>query len=297
MGAWTSAQESALNAILNDSLPRIYTGSSGYGVAWINQVKPLTKDQVKRIIKGAMYYYGLGYSPTDYKSFFRNLQKSLPDIQPLLVTKVLALISGITPDKYPADYALLKTGQVSSDLQAQQAQQRSEEKKAEIAFEIQDKINRGVGAVASAGLDAAKTISAALPWYLRPTTLLPVALLGLGAYAYIQTRGASKLLRPFYKSNPISKAEVKRAQAQKTFEMFHDKKPKKTKVLPRIDASELVELGDALEIGYRSSKWTGKRANYLHKFGKGVKLMCTPDRKTLVIHGGQMDVQDVGIVN
>jgi len=295
LGSWTSAQESALNAILNDSLPRIYTGSSGYGVEWIKQVAPLTKDQVKRIIRAAMYYFSLGYpnSREGYLQFKRPLQKSLSDIDPMQVAKVVMLITGITKDNYPADYALLKTGQVNKDLQAQQSNQQWEEKKADIAYEVKDKIDRGATAIFDAAGSAAKTINSALPWYLKPTTLIPVAAVGALAYFWLQKKGISTLLGRGYSRNPITKREA----AKKTYEVFHDRKPKKTIALPEIDTSELVQLGQALEIGYRSNKWTGKKTNYLHKFDKGVRVMCTADRKTLIIHGGQMEIQDVGIVH
>lgn len=289
LGAWTSAEESALNEILKTSFPKIY------GSNWLEQMKPLTLADVRKIVKGAMYYYGLGYSINDYKSFFRSLQKALPEILPLNVTKVLAFISGIDAARFPADIALLKTGRASNVAKVQQAEIATKEKKEYIAQEIQDKIDRGVSAVASAGVDAVKTVSSALPWYLRPTTLIPVAAVAALGYFWFQKKGLSTILAAGrgYTKNPITKREA----AKKTFEIFHDRKPRKTIALPEIDASELVHLGQALEIGYRSNKWTGKKTNYLHKFDKGVRMMCTPDRKTLVIHGGQMEIQDVGIVH
>jgi len=88
-----------------------------------------------------------------------------------------------------------------------------------------------------------------------------------------------------------------REKAKEAYKVFTDFEPKKTKAIPYIDCEELAELGDALQIGYRSKKWTGRKENYLHDFSKGVKLMCTPDRKTLIITGGNMSVEDVGIVN
>jgi len=291
LGAWGSAESAALESIIKSTFPKIY------GSNWLQNLRPLSLAQVSQILRAAMYYYSLGYSTQDYKAFFRNIQKSFPDILPLNVTKVLAFISGIDPARYPSDIALLKTGIASKAAMEQQKELSSEESKAAMAYEIQDKINRGAGAIASAGYDAAKTINAALPWYLKPTTLIPVALVGLGVFYFIQAKGAAKILRPLYKSNPIDKSEIKRSAANKTYEMFHDQKPKKIKSIKRIDTEELVELGNALELGYASKKWTGKKANYLHKIGKGVKVMCTPDRKTLVIHGGQMEIKDVGIIN
>lgn len=292
LAGWTSEQETALNKILTESFPKRYSPGS---MDWLKQLAPLTLEQVKKIVKAAMYYYSLGYpnSIEGIKLFKGPLQKSLPQFSPMLVTKVLSFVTGLDKETYPADYALLKTGQVNKGLQEQQAEMRKEEKKAAIAYEIQDKIDRGVSAVASAGVDAVKAVSSALPWYLRPTTLIPIAGVAALGYFWLQKKGIGTVLGTRYRSNPISKREA----AKKTFEVFHDRKPKKTIAIPEIDASELVNLGQALEIGYRSNKWTGKKTNYLHTFDKGVRMMCTPDRKTLVIHGGQMEIQDVGIVH
>lgn len=94
-----------------------------------------------------------------------------------------------------------------------------------------------------------------------------------------------------YKANPVGD------NSRKKYKEFHARNPKRMTSIDMPDCSELVLLGNGLEIGYSSSKWTGKKENYLHKFGKGVKLYCTPDGKTLVIQGGRLDVKNVGIVN
>lgn len=284
--------DKALDQIVNVSLPKIF-GLPNDPNFWLRQFAPLTKDQIKRIIRALMYYYGLGYDPRDVKSFYLPLKKSLPDLA-AWTTKVAEFMTGIDPARFPADYALLKTGRVNADLQQQQKEIANKEKREAIAYEIQDKINRGVSAVASTGLEAAKTVNAALPWYMRPTTILPLAGVAALAYFYLQKKGIKEVLRPIYKMNPIAKP---RAKAKDVYKMFHAMDPKKTIALDAIDTKELVQLGNALEVGYRSKKWTGKAENYLHKFGKGVRLMCTADRKTLIIHGGNMEVQDVGIVN
>lgn len=292
---WPAEAERALNTLLTESFPKIY------GSNWQLQLKPLTFAQIKKVIKGAMYYYGLGYSIKDYPKFFRNLQagfaKNDPSIQKEAITKVLAFISGLDPKRYPADVALLKTGKVDASAQQIQRDMASTEAKEELAYEIQDKINRGVSAIADKAIDAGSFVNSALPWYLRPKTLLPVAILGAVAYFYFQKKGMQTIARTLYKANPISPREVLRQKAKESYKVFHDRKPKKTISIPFIETQELVELGKGLELGYKSKKWTGKPANYLHKFGPGVRLMMTPDRKTLILHGGQMRVEDVGIIN
>jgi hypothetical protein len=281
----------ALNKLVGESFPKIY------GSNWLLNLKPLTFSQVKKVTKGAMYYYGLGYGITQYPKFYRNLQtgfaKSDPSIPKEAITKVLAFISGIDPAKYPGDIALLKTGKFDSSAQANQTDIANTQAKEDLAYEVQDKINRGVGAILDKAGDAGSFINKALPWYFRPTTLLPVALLGGLAYLWIQKKGLGALTRPLYKKNPIDPLE----RSAKAYKMFHGRKPKRVLEMPHIDTSELVELGKGLEIGYKSDKWTGKNTNYLHKFGPGVRLMMTPDGKTLVLKGGKMKVKDVGITN
>ena len=283
-----SSVDNAIEDLLNESFVKIY------GSNWIKQLSPLNFSQIQKVLKGAMYYYGLGYDPKNYSAFFRNLQKSFPEIQPLAITKVLSFISGIDRQKFPRDFALQKTGKVDPTAMAAQKDISSAERKEEIAYEIKDKIDRGTKAIASSAMDAASTINSALPWYLKPSLLLPVAGVAAVAYFMLQKKAMSSILRPSYKSNPVPEGRVK---AQKLFKTFHERKATKTKSIDEIDASELVQLGDALEIGYRSNKWTGKKENYLLTFGKGVKLMSTADGKTLVISGGKMEVKNVGIIN
>ena len=92
----------------------------------------------------------------------------------------------------------------------------------------------------------------------------------------------------------ITPAEV---AAAKMYETFTDLPAKRLTKIPKIDCSSLAKLGDGLEIMYRSKKWTGKNENYLHKFGRGVKMYSTPDGKTLVLAGGKMKLTSRGIEN
>lgn len=146
-------------------------------------------------------------------------------------------------------------------------------------------------ATAARALDEA---GAALPWYLNPKLLLPIGLAGL-AFFYIAPLMPP---RPKYKKNPISKREAQKKlqkDAEEKYLEFHAKPPRRRKKILLPDFGEMVELGSALEIGYRSKKWTGKAENYLHKFGKKVNLLASADGKALVITGGALNVESRGI--
>jgi len=168
-----------------------------------------------------------------------------------------------------------------------------------------EKIAEKVGVVARSASQVIQAAESALPWYFKPQTVLVVAGLGAVVYILVTTGAARKIAGRMiskdrqYQQNPVkqSKAAKAAAAADRMYEIFHDRKPSKAKRIKRIEADSLAELGNALEIGYSSDKWTGKSQDYLHEFGKGVKLYATPDRKALIITGGKMSVESVGIVN
>jgi len=297
--AWTSEDEAALNTIFDSTFPKVF------GPNWPLQLLPLTRAQVREIVKAAMYYYGLGYALTDWKrdaaagGFRNSIQKSLPKYKPLEITKVLSFISRINKEEFPGDYALLSRGHAVKDASKQQQEQQAAERRAEIAYEIQDKIKRGTGAIASTAVEVGSLVNAALPWYFRPTTLLAVAAVGGLGYLLLQKKAAGVVRKAIsYRQNPVELDPGEKQQAaRRKYKEFHGRNPKKTISLPGIDTEHLTHLGYVKELGYSSDKWTGKKENYLHDFGRGVRLMCTPDGKTLVITGGKMRVEDVGIVN
>ena len=92
----------------------------------------------------------------------------------------------------------------------------------------------------------------------------------------------------------ISKKAVKRYEA---FRGYRPRRVTQKRVEPVL---ELVELAQPEYITYFSDKFhgggDGKMAAYKHKFGKRVKMYCTPDGKMLVIMGAGMSVQKRGIV-
>jgi hypothetical protein len=92
------------------------------------------------------------------------------------------------------------------------------------------------------------------------------------------------------------------AQGERRYKAFHGRPPRFRKRIAINPIRELVLLGDAVEIVYRSNKLhgggDGKLAEYEHKFARGTKLYCTPDGKhVLLIHGPKLKVEEPGIIN
>lgn len=91
-------------------------------------------------------------------------------------------------------------------------------------------------------------------------------------------------------------------QGEDRYYQFHGRRVRERRVLKVKPIRELVCLGDAVEIVYRSDKkhggGDGQLAEYQHKFAKGTKLYCTPDGKNvLMIHGRKLVVREPGIIN
>lgn len=90
--------------------------------------------------------------------------------------------------------------------------------------------------------------------------------------------------------------------AASRYKQFHGHDVRNVHQLRVKPTRELVCLGDAVEIVYRSDKLNGggdgKLAEYQHKFARGTKLYCTPDgRHVLYIHGNKLRVRAPGIIN
>lgn len=172
-------------------------------------------------------------------------------------------------------------------------------------------VAKKVGIVARSAKEVIQAADASLPWYMQPKTLLVVAAVGGIAYLALTTglarkaAGAAlgaanrKINGQSYNANPVKRSRKIKAMeaADRVYEIFHDKKPSAAYLLPPIDFDSCAELGSALEIGYESDKWDGKKKPYLHQFGPGVKLYATADKKALIIHGGNMSVESQGIIN
>lgn len=196
-------------------------------------------------------------------------------------------------DRLHKDWLYGNVGVSSYTTAARQTAERIATGAADIAKETARDFIATAAQGARAGLD---TAAANLPWYLNPKLLLPIGLAGI-AFFYLAPLMPR---RPQYKKNPISKKEAQknislREQAEKKYTEFHAMPPRRRKKIFLPDLGELVQLGPALEIGYRSKKWTGKAENYLHKFGKKVNLYASADGKALVIAGGELNVESRGI--
>lgn len=92
------------------------------------------------------------------------------------------------------------------------------------------------------------------------------------------------------------------ASGTQTYEAFHGHGVRKRTSIKIPDLRQLVCLGDAVEIVYRSDKSNGggdgKRAEYMHKFKAGAKLYCDASGNTvLLIHGPKIIVREPGIIN
>jgi hypothetical protein len=260
----------------------------------------LPAKQVEQIIGKAAYYYrtkAIGRKresiPTLAEWIARDMkfQKGTPAYSS--VTKVLFFLEGIGPDR-PVLNTYLSPREITIATRAESLKVAAESVGKKLAEGAQDTLIESLDVVTKGIGKAAGAANENLPWYLKPKVLLPVA--GIAALIIYGGPLLSMLpkpkARPEYRPNPISKKEAARAK----YVEFHGMPPKKRKTIPSIDTTELVELGKALEIGYRSKKWTGKPANYLHEFGKGVSVYTTPDGKALIISGGALDVKDRGIM-
>jgi hypothetical protein len=202
-------------------------------------------------------------------------------VDPLQITKILMYLEGITKVNYPTLAAYMTPeGRTVESYKAAAAQS--------IQATAQD-IQEGAKDTFK---EAAAAVSDSLPWYAKPKILAVTAGVGVLLWYFSSAKGLIDFVRPKYKSNPVP---AKRDEARRMYKVFNDFEPKKTLQIPHVDADELAHLGTALEIGYKSKKWSGKNENYLHKFDKGVKLYATPDGKYLVIGGGKMSVQENGI--
>jgi len=142
---------------------------------WLKGLPGLKLADVIEIIKAAMYYYGLGYSikPVNGQFAFRkSLQQSLPKYDPMLITKVLFLISGIDASKYPLDVYFLKTGKIDENAAKAQSSNLNNEAIENLKFEASDKAQRGAAAIVEATQKTGAYLENTLPWYLKPKVII-----------------------------------------------------------------------------------------------------------------------------
>ena len=284
---FSSREDAAYDTMLSVALPAVY------GSNWLSQLYPLTRSNVLALAKNLSYYHLRGYAYGDWRSIKAAVQKAFPSLDPVRVSAALAMLEGLPADRYPAYIQLIRTGKWMKDEAKAQGGQTRTETLTSVADSVKDKVAQGTREIAKTFADTASYALQDLPWFLQPKFLLIGGAVVGGLFLLGYSGVGKALIRPKYKTNPVPRSEL----AARKYREFHGFNPGKTVRIPEIDTSHLTELGKALEIGYRSGKWTGKPENYLHQFGKGVRLMATPDGKALVISGGQLDVKDVGIVN
>lgn len=92
------------------------------------------------------------------------------------------------------------------------------------------------------------------------------------------------------------------SQGEARYRAFHGRSVRFRRRIAIEPIRELIFLGEAIEIVYKSNKLNGggdgKYAEYEHKFARGTKLYCTPDGKgVLLIHGPRLRVEEPGIIN
>jgi hypothetical protein len=92
------------------------------------------------------------------------------------------------------------------------------------------------------------------------------------------------------------------ARADSLYNDFHGHSPREHRTMDFPEPENLIFLGEAVEIVYRSDKRNGGgdgRGNeFVHKFARGAKLFCDESGKNwLYIHGPKIKVEEPGIIN
>ena len=272
------AVESALSE-LNDS----------NGTTWKDQIK--ARD-ASYLLNRCIAYFKMG-SIKDNESIKAAAAKLSQETKetPHTIITLLMMLKGITQKDYAAAYAWLTGAGTSYKAGVAKtfsnAGQSVKEGAIDTLHEAAEFAKSGIQEALNAG-----------PWYMKPKVIMPLLLLGVGFFYWDKIKGflPKKAKEVAYKMNPVKRTPAEVAAA-KMYETFTDLPAKRLTKIPKIDCSSLAKLGDGLEIMYRSKKWTGKNENYLHKFGRGVKMYSTPDGKTLVLAGGKMKLTSRGIEN
>lgn len=255
----------------------------------------------KRILiaigKAAYYYRQFNYSRAKEKA--KNLRDMIAKDMGATVAeragilRLLLMLDAIQKPEFPLLATYLSPQKITASTVKDAAAAAVSQSSSAVADHLKQVAKETVSDAGKLVSSAYDTVNEIAPWYLKPKVLLPIGLIGLILFYGMPLLKAAKATRPKYLANPIPANRVK---ARKKYREFHATEPKKTVSVSKIDTSELVELGKALEIGYKSKKWEGKNNNYLHKFGRGVRLCSTADGKALIILGGKLETTERGIV-
>ena len=264
----------------------------------------MTKARALVAIGKAAFYYRNGYSRAREKA--KGLREAISkdmkatEKERLGILRLLVFMEEIKKPEFPLLATYLSPEKVGISAMTEAATASVKQTAAKVAERVKDAAQETIKDAAGLVKSSIETVSSALPWYLSPKLLIPMAagvlLLIYGRPLLSMIKGPAAARK--YISNPLpapAPAAGRRRAAEK-YEEFNGFKAGRRVSIPEIDTSELVELGRPLEIGYRSKKWTGRAADYLHDFeGKGLKLLCTPDGKTLLLTGPGLRVTNRGI--
>ena len=257
----------------------------------------MNEKRILLAIGKAAYYYRAGYSRARDKAkglrdtIARDMKATAAESAGIL--RLLLMLEVIQKPEFPLLATYLSPEKITVSTMTDAAKASVSQGASAAADHLKQVAKETVKDSFSLVSSAVDTVNAAAPWYLKPKVLLPIGLAAAFLFYGLPLLKAARAVRPKYLANPIPAARVK---ARKKYKEFHAATPKKTVAISQIDTSELVELGKALEIGYKSKKWEGKNHNYLHKFGRGVRLCSTADGSALVIVGGKLDTTERGIV-
>lgn len=266
----------------------------------------MTKARALVAIGKAAFYYRNGYSRARDKA--KGLREAISkdmkatEKERLGILRLLVFMEEIKKPEFPLLATYLSPEKVGISAMTEAATATVKQTAAKVAARVKDAAQETVKDAAGLVKSSIETVSSALPWYLSPKLLIPMAagvlLLIYGRPLLSMIKGPAAAARK-YISNPLpapAAGRRRKAAAAEKYEEFNGFKAGRRVSIPEIDTSELVELGKPLEIGYRSKKWTGKAADYLHEFeGKGLRLLCTPDGKTLLLTGPGLRVTNRGI--
>jgi len=167
-----------------------------------------------------------------------------------------------------------------------------------------EKVAAGAKRIGANVSQVTKELDASLPWYMRPKTLAIAAGVGLVVVVLIQTGAARRAAGAIisarkspeggdYKKNPVALDPAFEVDA--LYNQFHQAPPSEHFKINSPDVSHLAQLGDVLEIGYKSDKWNQEPTDYLHEFETPPQLFATRDGRSLVITGGNLRIKSSGI--
>lgn len=93
----------------------------------------------------------------------------------------------------------------------------------------------------------------------------------------------------------MTKTKKKISDAVKKYKSFHGKNTAKVTSETIEVPNELIFIGDAFEIAYKSDKLDGKARHYVHKLKKHGKILISPKGDMIIITGLNLKIKSVGL--